>query len=157
MIKNNLWNRIFHSKELSEQTKQYETAKKLVGFGPETLQFINGAKDLVQLLDAHKIAWNRGYQNENLGPCEYGRFRTKNISDMTIDEVYLGDIYGLWTFNIREWNKHSDETMAGNGWGFPDDTKVYDIIMRQYRTILRKNVEKIIYESKQYIKEYETH
>ena len=156
MKKRNLWNRIFHSEELKKEHEEYEKAKSLVGFGSETLQFIEGAKDLDELLKAHKIAWSRGYRNENLGPCSYGIFRTHtDIESMTADEVYLGDIWGLWTHNIPFWNDHKEETMSGNGFEIPEDTLCYDLIMRQYRNLLRKNIQNIINESREYIRNYE--
>lgn len=139
MKRNNLFNRIFHSKELKAQKVQYEKAKALVGFSPETLQYIKEAKDLTQLLEAHKLAWRRGYQNENLAPCFYGMFRTENINTMKPEEVFLGTIWGLCTNNIPFWDNHKEETMAGNSFGISDDTKIYDLIMRQYRTLLCKN------------------
>jgi len=152
-IKDTLWNRLFHSKELKVQKEKIAESKKLVGLGPETLQFITRAKTLNELLQAHKIAWERGYRNENLGPCSYGIFRTKDIAKMKPEEVYLGNIWGLWTFNIPEWENNKNETMVGNGFGINPETKVYDLIMSQYRTLLKKNIEKIIFNSKEIIYE----
>ena len=154
MIKNNIWNRIFHRKELKQQKEKYLKAKSLIGFGPETLQFIKGAKDLDELLKAHKIAWIRGFQNGNLGPCLYGKFRTKDIAKMKPSEVYLGDIYGLWTFNIPHWNENKDVQMIGNGWGIPEDTKCYDLIMKQYAGLLESNIKSLIQRSKIFVEEY---
>lgn len=154
MKKRTLWNIIFHPKELKKQKEEYLRAKSLVGFGPETLQFVNGAKDLNDLLKAHKIAWVRGYRNSNLGPCSYGMFRTKDISEMKPEEVFLGNIYGLWTFNIPYWNKIKDNTMAGNSYNLPKDTKCYDLIMTQYRGLLKSNIKAIISKSERFIVEY---
>lgn len=155
MKRNNLWNRIFHHKELKAQEKKYLEAQKLIGFGPETLQFIKRAQTLNDLLEAHKIAWKRNYRNKNLAPCEYGMFRTKDIANMTADEVYLGNIYGLWTFNITHWNNHTPSSAGLSVWGFKDGTTDVDLIIRQYRTLLRKNVEELIYDAKEYIRKYE--
>ena len=155
MLKNNIWNCIFHHSELEAQEDKYFEYQKLIRLGPETLQHIQLAQDLDHLLTAHKLAWGRGYQNENIGPCEYGMFRTEDIANMLSSEVYLGNIYGLWTFNIPFWNAHSNDLMAGNGFGIPDETKVYDIIMQQYRRILRSNVEAIIRKAKDYCKQFD--
>ena len=81
-----------------------------------------------------------GFKNENTRPCKYGFFRTEDIETMRPDEVYLGDIYGLWTNNIPFWEEHRDETMAGNGFGIPGDTKCYDLILNQYRACLSSAV-----------------
>ena len=154
MKKNTLFNRIFHSKEVKASKEKYELSKKLVGFGPETLQFINGATTLYDLLNAHKIAWSRGYQNKDLGPCEYGMFRTKDIANMTADEVFLGNIYGLWTFPLSKWAEHTPSP-AGQDYGYPKETTDIDLIMKQYRTLLRVNVDLLIYEAKDFISDYE--
>lgn len=155
ILKNNAWNRMFHHKKLELQEDKYLEYQKLIGLGPETLQFVKISKTLEELLDAHKIAWFRGYRNDNLGPCEYGMFRTKDISTMVPNEVYLGNIWGLWTFNIPSWNKYSEETMVGNGYGINPETKVYDLIMSQYKTLLTRNIESIIYEAKEYCRTFD--
>lgn len=49
----------------------------------------------------HKRIWRKGFRNANLGPDEYGMFRTKDINLMTIDEVYIGGIYD--TLTIAQW------------------------------------------------------
>lgn len=156
MLENNLWNRLFNKSALKKQNKQFETAKKLVGFGPETLQYVELAKNLKDLLDAHKLAWSRGYKNKNLAPCSYGMFRTKSITTMKPEEVFLGNIYGIWTFNIPYWESHKHIDMSGNSFGISEDTKCYDIIMRQYRTILRTNINNLIKESKDFINEVQS-
>ena len=109
---------------------------------PKMLQLIEEATDLIQLLSVHKKIWVYGFRNQNLGPCEFGMFRTDNILHMTQDEVFLGNIYGLWTFSIREWNHRADE-------GY------YDIIVRQYRDLLESNVKAIEHNAKKYVEEYE--
>lgn len=40
-------------------------------------------------------------------PDKYGMFRTSNIATMSMDEVFLGDIYGLWTLTF--WLSCKDE------------------------------------------------
>lgn len=42
---------------------------------------------------------------------------------MTPEEVFLGDIWGLWTHPITFWETRKDSTMAGNEFGISDDTK----------------------------------
>lgn len=155
MIKNNVWNRIFHHKKLEVQEDKYLESQKLIGLGPETLQFIKLAQDLNELLEAHKKAWDRGYRNSNLGPCEWGIFRTKDISTMSANEVFLGNVFGLWTFNIPYWNEHSEDVMGVNSCGIPKDVKCYSFIVQQYRLLLKRNVEAIIRESKEYCTKFD--
>lgn len=138
-MKNNLFNKIFRRKKLSEYLRKVDKSKTLVGWYPHLEQRLKEATSLGQLLAIHKDAWNLGFQNPNLGPCPWGMFRTKSIPTMTPEEVYLGGIWGLSTNNIPFWLQNKDETMAGNGFGINDDKLIYELIMQQYRRHLRSN------------------
>ena len=71
---------------------------------------------------------------------------------MLPSEVYLGDIYGLWTFNIPDWNKEKDQTIdLGDG----KLRTCYSIVMNQYKRLLVSNIKSIVHECKNYIHEYE--
>ena len=148
MKQNNIFNRIFCKKILQEEKNKYEKCKSLVGHYSDINKRICEAKDLRTLLDLHKKAWNLGYRNANLGPCEYGMFRTKDIACMNPEEVFLGDIYGLWTFPIPKWEENKDEK-------FSDDKTIYDIVLEQYKKILRLNIESLYKESINVVKDYE--
>ena len=56
-----------------------------------------------QLGDMH-LAWNSA-----ICPDKYGMFRTSNIATMSTDEVFLGDIYGLWTHTLTCWLSSKNE------------------------------------------------
>ena len=155
ILKENLWNKCFHRDILAEQKAKYNQALALRGFFPEIMQRLKDCNDLIVLLNIHKDAWLKGYRNENLGPCRYGMFRTKDIMDMKPEEVFLGDIYGLWTNPITEWEQHRSDTMAGNGWGIDPNIRVYDLICGQYRRILKANIIKLRDEALAYIIDYE--
>ena len=142
LLKNNLWNRIFHRKALKKQRTLYWRTKALVSNYPKVKEEIEDSTDLLQLLTAHKQAWVYGFRNDNLGPCEFGMFRTKSIPDMTSDEVYLGNIYGLWTFTLSEWQ---------NNRGSED----YNIVVFQYKNHLLSNVASIMKTAKDYVCQYE--
>lgn len=139
MRKVNLWNRLFHSDELRQQEKDYQRYCIIIDAYPALRENLKAAESLCDLVVVHKQAWGFGFQNENLGPCPYGMFRTANIMEMKPDEVFLGDIYGLCTFNIPEWENHKEETMAGNGFGITPDIRCYDLIMQQYYRLLSFN------------------
>lgn len=47
-------------------------------------------------LGAMHLAWT-------ICPDKYGMFRTSNIATMDPSEVFLGDIYGLWTHSLSYW------------------------------------------------------
>ena len=143
ILKHNLWNRMFHRKTLRKQRSLYWKSKALVSNYPKVKEEIENSTDLLQLLATHKMAWVYGFRNNNLGPCEFGMFRTKSIPDMTSDEVYLGNINGLWTFTLNEWQKKK---------GSED----YNIIVFQYKNHLLSNVVNIVKTAKKYISQYES-
>lgn len=155
MKKRNIFNIMFHYKELMEQKEQYIKCQNLIDCSYDIQVEIDGCKTLVELLHAHKDLWNKGFQNFNLGPCSWGMFRTTSIPKMHPSEVFLGGIWGLSTRNIPFWEAYSDEDMSGNGFGLDPSTKIYDLIMNQYRKLLRLNVEDITNKARLYIKEYE--
>jgi len=142
-IKDNLWNRLFHSKKLEAYKEWKETAKSIIGWNKQLNQDLTRASSLQELINVHKHAWDIGYQNPNIAPCAWGMFRCNSIPELTLDTLYLGDIWGLWTNTGRFWEEHKDETMAGNGFCIDPEKKVYDLIMQQYRQHLRLNINAI--------------
>ena len=139
MRKVNLWNRLFHSGDLLEQEKQYQCLGIIIDAYPSLKKSMEAASSLGDLLVIHRQAWGFGFQNEKLGPCSYGMFRAMNILEMKPEEVFLGNIYGLCTFNIIEWEQHKEETMAGNGFGIDHTIRCYDLVMQQYYRVLFTN------------------
>ena len=142
-VRNNLWNKIFHSKALKEYQEWKKIAGSIIGWNKQLNEDLARAKTLQNLIDIHKHAWDIGYQNSNIAPCVWGMFRCNSISELTLDTLYLGDIWGLWTNNGTFWEEHKDETMAGNGFGIDPNKKCYDLIMQQYRQHLRSNINAI--------------
>lgn len=143
-IKDNWWNRIFHKKALKEYKAYREQCNRIVGWYPQLLQDLREAKNLLTLLSIHKHAWEIGYRNENLAPCEWGIFRTKDILTMTPSEVYLGGLdTGLNTNNIPFWESRKTDKWACNGYGHNSEDLLYDTIMNQYRRHLRSNINEI--------------
>lgn len=55
-------------------------------------------------LGAMHLAWNHA-----ICPDRYGMFRTSNIATMSMDDVFLGDICGLWTHTLTYWLTCNDE------------------------------------------------
>lgn len=102
-------------------------------------------------MNIHKDAWKSGFQNENIGPCPYGMFRTSDIPTMTPNEVYLGGIWGLVTKPIPFWEEHKDESYGCNGFGLDENISLYTLIVNQYKNLLLSNIEVIYYNAQ---KEY---
>lgn len=55
-------------------------------------------------LGAMHLAWSSA-----ICPDKYGMFRTSNIATMSMDDVFLGDICGLWTHTLTFWLSYQDE------------------------------------------------
>lgn len=91
--------------------------------------FINQVKStnsLNTLLNLHKLIWACGFRNNNLGPDKFGMFRTNDIIKMTPQEVYLGNIEGLFTRTLADWSNNPKEE--------------YQIVLEQYRKHLISNL-----------------
>lgn len=154
MKKNNWFNRTFHSKEVEANQAEATKQTALYARHEEMLEQIRSAITLGQLLDLHKKVWKEGYQNANIGPCSYGIFRTENIETMKPEDVYLGGILGLTTNNIPFWEARKEDKYGANGFGAYPETKLYDIIVKQYRSHLISNIHAIAKKAKQMIDEY---
>jgi hypothetical protein len=133
-MKNNLWNKTFHKKKLNQYLNQ-------LIYGEQILHDIQCCKSLVDLLVLHKIIYPL-FPSPNIGPDQYGMFRTSDISTMTPDQVFLGNIYGLWTKPITYWEEHKEDIFGGLG--MPKNLKIYDIILGQYKFVLYSNIEDIL-------------
>ena len=155
ILKNTRWNRMFHKNTLIEQNKLYNKYKKMVGFSREILDEVKNSSSLYELLDIHKKAWEIGFRNMNLGPCEYGMFRTKDILYMNPSEVFLGGIYGLNTRTIFYWEQHSSDPIGPNGFGLDEKITIYSLILDQYRKHLFSNFLILTHVPKDYIFWYE--
>jgi len=170
MEKNTLWNRLFHSNELKANAERKQKLQKIVELTPRFIDRIGyvtyreddvdsakvtGATSLMNLLSLHKELWDTGFQNENLGPCPYGMFRTESIPTMKAEEVFLGDIWGLFTKNIPFWDKYQGEGKTGGGYPIYKYLTVYQIILGQYKRLLSSNVQAIAKDSEKELKELE--
>lgn len=143
MKNNNLWNNIFHKKEINKNKEQVSLYIKQLHNAPKILENIEVATSLKQLLNIHKDAWGSGFQNINLSSDKTGMFRCDSILTMTPDQVYLGGIYGLNTESIIFWENHKCDKYDVNNFGISADTMLYDIVLTQYKILLRTNIKKL--------------
>ena len=132
-IKNNKWNRIFCRNTVKKCQEKANIYLTQCLEGQNFIEAIDKAETLGQLLNLHKDAWGSGFQCENLVPCPWGIFRTKNIENMTPEEVYLGNVSGLFIHAIPYWEEHKEEK-------YNDFKTVYDIVLSQYKQLLRSNI-----------------
>lgn len=156
VLKQNLWNRVFHKKQLLQQRQETERLERIIKRSDDFLQQLSKCKDLLMMLQLHKDLWSSGIRNKNIGPCEYGMFHTKDILTMKPEEVYLGDIYGLWTFSIPIWEQQKDNKYGEGAaaWGLSPDVTLYEIVCNQYRNLLVSNVRAVRKEAEASLEQY---
>lgn len=143
MRKNNLLNRTFFKEEVQKNLKDAELQLTLSKNGARIINTIEKCDSLYELLSIHKSAWTLGFQNENLGPDKYGMFRTENISTMEPSEVFLGNIWGLFTHSIPFWEERKSQPYGCNGFGINPEISLYSIILDQYKRLLISNIKDI--------------
>lgn len=135
----NFWNKLFHAEQLKAEFSKFIKAESILGFANEVLERIETAKSLWDLVEAHKFMWEKNFRNENLAPCKWGMFRTESIPEMKPEEVYLGNIYGLWTHTIPQWENCKE-----------DESEAYRKIFNQYKMLLKSNFNKIVDDAQTY-------
>ena len=140
VYKNNWWNNIFHKEELAWQANERIRCKKLIKAAERFGKRLSDSESLTELFHLHKEMWREGFRNKNLGPDEYGMFRTKDIETMTPSEVFLGDIYGLWTYSITDWENSKDGLFGPNCYGIEPTMPVIQLLVNQYKKLLLSNL-----------------
>lgn len=128
-VKDNLYNRIFRRTRLEEQRTKYQNVCKDVEKADELLRAVSRSNSLMQLLTLHNLT-------------------------MKPEEVFLGNIYGLWTFPIPDWENNRNALYGANDLGINPGTRAYDLILCQYRNLLQSNLTAIIQPEKDWMEEY---
>lgn len=153
-LRENLYNRVFRKQQLKEQRKKYEQVCKRLAKADEFDKALAKCDSLLKMLAIHKDMWGSGFQNKNIGPDDCGMFRTEDILQMKPEEVFLGDIYGLWTFAIPEWENNRNAIYGQNGFGVNPGTRTYELILQQYRHHLQSNLHAIIRPEREWLEDW---
>ena len=140
MKKNNFWNRLFFSSKIRDNKREMSLYTKQCNEGQRIIDALNKSNNLSTLMNIHKDAWETGFQNENIGPCPYGVFRTLDIPSMTPDQIYLGGVWGLVTKPIPFWEKRKEDKYGCNGFGIDENLSLYKMIVDQYKKLLSSNI-----------------
>lgn len=111
------------------------------------LQQVSHTPDsLYQLMVTHKRMWKEGVQHQNFGPDRYGMFRTDSIENLSLDNLYLGNVYGIWTNKASVFETPEFKYVGGTSAAVADDSKgkeltdEYKKICAQYRNHLISNL-----------------
>ena len=154
IIRENIINKIFRSKQVTLQRKEYRQVSQSVGDAEDFLNAVRKCDNLIRMLNLHKLIWQNGFHDKAIAPDKYGVFRTENITTMKPDEVFLGNIYGLWTFPIPDWENQRNALFGTNGFGINPGTTVYSVVLDQYRNLLIKGLNNVIQQKKEWMEEY---
>lgn len=146
MRKNNIWNRIFHTRDINKNVENYKLQQSLVDNFENWLIKISAANTLSECMILHKRIWRAGFQNKNLAPDEFGMFRTKDINTMTINEVYLGG--DLNTLTIAQWEEHNEDM-------YDSKRTCYSLILESYKKHLRLNILDISQKATELVRQYQ--
>lgn len=87
------------------------------------------AKELDDVYILHIKLWAKGIHHENFGPNLYGMFRTDDIIMMNKEQVFLGNIWGLNTLTLPQWQYH------------PEDK---ELVLKQYKNVLISNLKSML-------------
>lgn len=107
---------------------KYSQHKKIYAKLSEDLKIVNSfteklkdANTLNDLFILNKLIINHLYKYipPSLFPDKFGVFRTDDLKHLSKDEIFLGDVYGIWTKTLKEFEKI-------------DDKQVISIVTNQY-------------------------
>ena len=152
MKTNNLFNRIFHKKELDELKKQALIYKKQLEYSIQIITAIHKCNSLTKLVELHKLAWANEFKNENLAPQRYGMIRSNSIEELTPNQVFLGGIWGLNTYSIPFWEEYKGHKYGCNG--LDPNTDLYTLILNQYKRLIVSNVQSLYQKAKNEYSKY---
>lgn len=137
-VKKNWFNKIFKHAQYKETAANIEDAKEILRLIPRFEEDVERTRSFDKLLYVHRTMWNIGIQQECNAPCPYGVFRTDDISTMFLSEVYLGGIWGLVTRPANWWIREHKDTLYGcNGFGLPEDRLICDMLLNQWKKLLK--------------------
>lgn len=78
------------------------------------------------------------------GRNPFGWNRTEKEQDVTEDNVYLGNIYGLFTKTVNFWKKGKYEKKGGWGFSGMEHLNAYDVVSGQARSFMLSHTRPMI-------------
>lgn len=118
-----------YKENTNEKLKQIEKKKEIIKKIEFFLPLLNKATELREIYALHIQIWANNIRHEYIGPCEYGMFRTKDILTMQPEEVFLGNVWGLFTKNLEFWETANENDK--------------NLVTEQYKTHLINNLKMI--------------
>ncbi len=87
----------------------------------------DGVLECLRVLELHFV---------NAGRNKCGMNRTECGEAVTEDNVYLGDVWGLWTKTARFWRGQKDKPKGGWGYSGMEHLNAYDVVSDQAREFM---------------------
>lgn len=114
-----------------EYEEDLETKRndRLWEYRSKFISLLEDADTLGELYILHIQIWGSGIRPYNIGPDQYGMFRTDDILTMSPKEVWLGNICGLFTKSLVFWEENKES-----------DPGAYKAVVAQYKTLLLSNL-----------------
>lgn len=147
MKRNNWFNRLFFAQEVKNNKKHLKHLEKLYHLAEEMRQMIRETSTLAETIHAHQCIYKNGYCNDQTSPCEWGMFRCDSIENLNMNNLYLGNIYGLFTKPGCYWENHKEDTYGVDSYGIKADTLLYNIVLNQYKNVLINAVSEIAWKT----------
>lgn len=154
IYRRNWFNRLFRREQLRAQEDEYLRVSKRLKKADELYDQASRCGSLIRMVAIHKEMWADGFRNRHIGPGPM--FRTKNIETMEPKQVFLGNIFGLFTLPVPAWEKKKSERYGENGFGIKPDTRIYKLVLKQYRKVLTTNLTAVTASERRWMEEYES-
>lgn len=114
-----------------ERIRRFNNDKELL---KSCFNFLQNNHTLQDCYNVHiKLGKANLCYSRSICPNKYGVFRTESIATMSPEEVFLGDIYGLWTHTLTFWQSCHDEDAV-------------EKITKQYYYLLISGIESEMYD-----------
>ena len=90
--------------------------------------------DFSNLLKYHQYAWNNGIQPKTLA-CNINKYFRRSIPNLTLDDIYLGNIDYLTMQSVPEWLE-DNEPIGSNPCGRNPNWSRCNLVWYQYKNII---------------------
>lgn len=127
LSKQELNNKRNKRQETKKRVDEHYRMQELIQYFIHQLELAETLNDLYIL---HIKIWANNIRNKNIGPNEFGMFRTKDILTMNKEEVFLGNIWGLNTLTLPCWENHEESEKK--------------LVITQYRNHLISNLKSML-------------
>ncbi len=99
---------------------------------PEAITYFKTKKDIKKYENILKLLNLMSNTLNNAGRCEHGYNRTKKGEEVTLDKIYLGDVFGIWTNKASFWLAREEEMKNQGSGAIPTEASGLEFISVWY-------------------------